>query len=117
MHVERMFAHVVAGYLFAVGLFFGFASFFQIPFIRIEPESKFFVLGISLVFAASGAVSYILLRKGKLKKEGASLTDVRQEAIEKMKDPELLSRIAIKDDDSELREKAKERLKDLKGTD
>jgi predicted CopG family antitoxin len=115
MHVERMFAHVVAGYLFAVGLFFGFASFFQIPFIRIEPESKFFVLGISLVFAASGVVSYILLRKGKLKKEGASLTDVRQEAIEKLKDPELLSRIAIKDSDVQVRESAQERLKEIKG--
>jgi hypothetical protein len=56
------------------------------------------------------------LRKGKLKKKGASLTDVRQEAIEKLKDPELLSRIAIKDSDSELREKAMERLKELKET-
>jgi predicted CopG family antitoxin len=113
MHVERMFAHVVTGYLFAVGLFFGFASFFQIPFLQIEPEAKFFVLGISLVFAAAGVGSFILLRKGKLKKEGGSLADVRQEAIEKLKDPDLLSRIAINDDDSEVRETAMERLKEL----
>jgi hypothetical protein len=116
MHFDRMLAHIIAGYLLAVGLFFGLASIFQMPYLQIEPAGKFYVLGISAVFAASGVGSFFLLRKGKLKKKGASLTEVRQEAIEKLKDPELLSRIAIKDDDSELREKAKERLKDLEGT-
>jgi predicted CopG family antitoxin len=116
MHLERIFAHIVAGYLIAVGLFFGLASIFQISYIHIEPTGKFYVLGISAVFAASGACSFFLLRKGKLKKEGASLTEVRQEAIEKLKDPELLSQIAIKDADSELRETAMERLRELKET-
>ena len=116
MHLERIFAHIVAGYLIAVGLFFGLASIFQISYIRIEPAGKFYVLGISAVFAASGAGSFFLLRKGKLKKEGASLSEVRQEAIEKLKDPELLSRIALKDSDSELRASAQERLKEIKGT-
>ena len=116
MHLERIFAHIVAGYLIAVGLFFGLASIFQISYIHIEPAGKFYVLGISAVFAASGAGSFFLLRKGKLKKEGASLSEVRQEAIEKLKDPELLSRIALKDSDSELRESAQERLKEIKGT-
>jgi len=116
MHLERIFAHIVAGYLIAVGLFFGLASIFQISYIHIEPAGKFYVLGISAVFAASGVGSFFLLRKGKLKKGGASLTEVRQEAIEKLKDPELLSRIAIKDSDSELRESAQERLKEISGT-
>ena len=115
MHLERIFAHIVAGYLIAVGLFFGLASVFQIPYIHIEPAGKFLVLGMSAVFAASGAGSFFLLRKGKLKKEGASLSEVRQEAIEKLKDPELLSRIALKDSDSELRASAQERLKEIKG--
>ena len=117
MHFERMFAHIVAGYLIAVGLFFGLASVFQIPLIlHIEPGGKVFVLGISAVFAALGVGSFFLLRKGKLKKDGASITEVRQEAIEKLKDPELLSRIAIKDSDSEVRESAQERLKKIKGS-
>ena len=114
MNFERMFAHIVGGYLIAVSLFFGLASIFEVPYLQIEPDGKVFALGISTVFAASGAGSLFLLRKGKLSKEGASLTEVRQEAIEKLKDPELLSRIAIKDADSELREAAKERLKELK---
>jgi predicted CopG family antitoxin len=86
------------------------------PYLHIEQAGRFYVLGISAVFAALGVGSFFLMRKGKLKKEGASLTEVRQEAIEKLKDPELLSRIAINDDDSEIRETAMERLKEIKET-
>ena len=115
MHFERMFAHVVVGYLIIVGLFFSLASVSAIPFIQIEPTGKFVVLGIALVFAVSGVGSFILLRRGRLKKQGGSIADVRQEAIEQLKDPELLSRIAIKDADSELRETARQRLQEIKG--
>ena len=115
MHFERIFAHVVAAYLIFVGLFFGLASVSAIPRIQIEPTGKFVLLGIALVLAASGVGSFVLLRKGKLKKEGESIADVRQEAIEKLKEPELLSRIAIKDADSELRETARQRLQAIKG--
>jgi len=115
MHLERMFAHVVAGYLVLVGLFFGLAAVFKIPDINIQPAGKLYVAGISAVFVIMGIGSFFLLRRGKLKKEGASIAEVRQEAVEKMKDPELLSRIAIKDADSEVRESAIERLKELKG--
>jgi hypothetical protein len=114
MHLERTFAHIVAGYIFLVGLIFGLASIFQLPFLQIAPQGKLFVLIISFVFAASGIVSFYLLGRGRLRKEGASISEVRQEAIEKMKDPELLSRIALKDSDSELRELAQERLKEIK---
>ena len=115
MHLERIFAHMVAGYLIAVGLFFGLASIFQMPYLQIEPAGKVSVLGISTAFAALGVGSFFLLCKGKLRKEGASLTEVRQEAIEKLKDPELLSRIALKDSDMQVRESAQERLKEIKG--
>jgi hypothetical protein len=114
MHFERMLAHIIAGYLIVVGLFFGLASIFQMPYLQIEPAGKFYVLAISAVFGALGVSSIFLLRKGKLKKEGASLTEVRQEAIEKLKDPQLLSRIAINDDDVKVRESAQERLKEIK---
>lgn len=116
MHFERILPQIVAGYLIIIGLFFGFASAFQTPFIVIQPPGKFFVLGISIVFVASGVGSFYLLHKGKLKQEGTSISEVRQDAIEKMKDPELLSRIAIKDSDSELRESAQERLKEISET-
>jgi len=116
MHLERIFAHIVAGDIIVVGLFIGLASVFQIPFLHITPKGKFFVVIISIVFAAFGVGSFYLLGRGKLRKEGSSIAEVRQEAIEKMKDPELLSRIALKDSDSELRASAQERLKEIKGT-
>jgi hypothetical protein len=106
---------MVAGYLIAVGLFFGFASVFRIPFVDVQPVGRFLVLGISAVFVILGIGSFILLPKGKLKKEGASITEIRQEAIEKMNDPQLLSRIATKDANAKLRELAQDRLKELKG--
>jgi hypothetical protein len=115
MNLERMFAHIVAGYLFAVGLFFGIASVFQVPYIQIESAGKVFVLAISTVFTAVGIGSFFLLRMGKLKKEGASITKVRQEAIEKLKDEKLLSRIALNDSDTKVRESAQERLMEIKG--
>jgi predicted CopG family antitoxin len=114
MHLERIFAHIVAGYLMLVGLFFGLAAVFKIPSINVQPAGKFYVLGISIVFIVLGIGSFFLLRQGKLKKEGASISEVRQEAVEKLKDPELLARIAIKDPDAELRESAQERLKEIK---
>jgi hypothetical protein len=115
MHLERFFAHIVAGYLIAIGLFFGFASVIQIPYIDVQPSGQFSVLGISVVFAVFGIGSLYLLRKGKLKKEGAAISEVRQEAIEKMNDAMLLSRIATQDSDAKLRKVAQERLSELEG--
>lgn len=115
MHLERMFAHIIAAFLIAVGLIFGFASVIQMSFLDVQPSGKHIVLGISAVFALGGISAFYLLRKGKLKKAGASITDIRQEAIEKMNDPQLLSRIATKDANTALRELAQDRLKELKG--
>ena len=117
MHLERTFAYIVAAYLVGVGLFFGLASVFMLPYLHIAPQSKLPVLGVAVVFVVLGSVSCFLLSRGKLRKEGASIAEVRQEAIEKMKDPELLSRIAIRDADSELRDAAMERLQEIKETD
>ena len=114
MHLERMFSHIIAAYLIAVGLFFGFASVIQTSYLKVQPVGKPIVLGISAIFVLCGISAFYLLRKGKLKKEGVSITDIRQEAIEKMKDPQLLSRIATKDANAELRELAQDRLNELK---
>lgn len=114
--MERTLSHLIAGYLIAVGLLFGFSSVFGSLFIEVQPEGKFYVFGISVVFVLAGIASLFLLRKGMLKKQGSSISQVRQEAVEKMKDPELLSRIALEESEEELKEAAKERLKEVKGT-
>ena len=113
MHLERTLARIIAGYLIAVALLFGFASVAQIPYVDVQPTGKLWILGISAVFAIFGISSLYLLRKGKLKREGASISEVRQEAVEKMNDPMLLSRIATRDPNTKLREVAQKRLTEL----
>jgi hypothetical protein len=97
MHLERIMPRIIAGYLIAVALLFGFTSVVQTPYIDFKPPGSFWVLGISAFFAIFGISSLYLLRKGKLKREGASISKVRQEAVKKMNDPTLLSRIATRD--------------------
>lgn len=54
MHFERTLAHIIAGYVMLVGLFFGLADVFNLPDIIILPAGKLYVLGISAVFIALG---------------------------------------------------------------
>ena len=51
-------------------------------------------------------------KEGKLKKEGVSIADVRQEAIEKMNDPKLLAQTVSQEPDAEPRASAQDRLKE-----
>ena len=113
MHFERIVSHLIAGFLIAVGLLFGIASTSRMPYINVHPSGRLPVLGISAVFVAAGICALYLLRKGRLKKEGVSIAAVRQEAIEKMKDPGLLSRIATRESNPDLRAAAQDRLKKL----
>lgn len=69
--------------------------------------------GISFLFIGIGIYSIYLLRKGKLKKSGKSITEVRQESVKKLKDPALLAQIALEDQNSEIRKAAEERLEKL----
>lgn len=113
MHFEKTVAHLIAGFLIAVGLLFGIASTVGMPYIDVQRSGRLPVLGISAFFVIAGVGALYLLRKGKLKKEGVSIADVRQEAIEKMNDPKLLARIATQEPDAELRASAQDRLKEL----
>ena len=113
MHLERIVAHFIAGYLIVVGLLFGIASTIQMPYFSVQPSHQWLVLGISAFFLVAGIGAFYLLRKGKLKKEGVTIADVRQEAIEKMNDPKLLSKIATQEPDAALRATAQDRLKEL----
>jgi len=53
-----------------------------------------------------------LLGEGK-KKRGKTVFDVRREAIAKIKDPQLLARMARGDEHAKIRELAKKRLKKI----
>jgi hypothetical protein len=113
MHLEKVVAHLIAGFIIAVGLLFGIASTSRIPYMYVQPSGRLPVLGISAVFVVAGICALYLLRKGKLKKEGVSIADVRLEAIEKMNDPGLLSQIATQESNADLSAAAQDRLKEI----
>jgi len=113
MYLKKNFSYVVAGFVFAVGLFFGVTSLVEGAFLDPEPPGSHFLIGISFIFVCAGIYSLYLLNRGKLKKAGKSITEVRQESIEKLKDPGLLAQIALEDENPEIRKTAEQRLEEL----
>lgn len=113
MNIQKAFPYLVAGYTVVVGLFFLISSLIDTPFLNAEPPGSYILSVVSIIFIAVGSFYTYLLHKGKLKRTGKSIAEVRQEAIEKIKDPALLSKIALEDSNPECRKAAKERLEDL----
>ena len=114
MNIQKAFPYLVAGYTVVVGLFFLITPLIDTPFLNAEPPGSYILSVVSIIFIVVGSFYIYLLHKGKLAKAGKSIAEVRQEAIEKMKDPVLLSKIALEDSNPENRKAAQERLEDLK---
>lgn len=114
MNIKRAFPYLVAGYSVVVGLFFIISSLIDMPFLNAEPPGSYILSVVSIIFIVVGSFYIYLLHKGNLAKAGKSIAEVRQEAIEKMKDPVLLSKIALEDSNPENRKAAQESLEDLK---
>ncbi|MGD8765509.1 MAG: hypothetical protein PVG87_24595, partial [Desulfobacteraceae bacterium] len=72
-----------------------------------------FLVVISIIFIGAGIYFIYLLNQGKLEGSGKSITEVRQKSIEKMKDTALLARIALEDQNPDIRKTAEERLEEL----
>jgi len=114
MYIKRVFPYLVACYSVAVGLLFITASLADIPFLDTEPPGSYILSAISITFIFGGVCFICLLYKGRLKKEGKTIAEVRRESVEKIKDPSVLSKIALEDPYPERRKAAHERLKQLK---
>jgi len=114
VNIKKAFPYLVACYLIVVGLFFIIASWIDTPFLDTQPPGSYLLSAVSIIFIGVGACYIYLLYKGKITKAGKSIAEVRQEAVEKMKDPGLLAKIALEDSNPETRKAAKERLEDLK---
>lgn len=114
MNIQKAFPYLVAGYLVFVGLFFIIFSLFDMPLLNVEPPGSYILMVIDVIFIAVGICSIVLLHKGKLTKSGKPLIEIHIEFIEKIKDPALLSKIALEDSEPECRKAAQERLEDLK---
>ena len=113
MRLNKHIPYAIAGFVFAVGVFFCISAFMDGVFVDTEPPGSHFLIGVSSVFIGAGVYSLYLLRRGKLKESGGSIVEVRQRAVKKMKDPVLLARIASGDEALEIRETAQRRLEEL----
>jgi hypothetical protein len=113
MHLKENFPYVVAGYVIAVGVFFCVSALIEGALLDPAPPGSHFLIVFSIIFIGAGIYSIYLLNQGKLEESGKSITEVCQEAIEKLKDPALLAQIVLEDQNPKIRKTAEERLEKL----
>jgi hypothetical protein len=95
------------------GVFLLAACLLDLPFLTIRPPGVFWAGGYAVILIAAGIYFFICARRGKLEPHGHTVAEVRMEAIEKMQSTDLLSRIALEDDDKDVRHKAARRLEEI----
>lgn len=113
MNLKKNFPYVVAGYIIATGMFFCASTLFQGALLDPAPPGRYVVLAVSIIFMGAGIYAVYLVNRGKLRKAGKSVTEVRREAVEKMKDPTMLAQIALEDQNPMIQKTAEERLKEM----
>jgi hypothetical protein len=114
MRLKRTFPLIVSGFIILVGLFFISSTLFGFDVLEPEPEGRIALSVIAVLFIASGLLFTFLYQRGQLKKKGKTVQEVRREAVAKLDSEQLLSDIVLKDPSPEIRETAKERLKELR---
>jgi hypothetical protein len=113
MYLKKRFPYLVAGYLIAVGSIFCSFSLIEGIFLDPEPPGSYFLIVISIIFICTGLYYIYLLSQGKLEESGKSIVEVRRESIKKLDDHALLTKMALKDQNPNIRKTAKKRLKEL----
>jgi hypothetical protein len=100
-------------FIVAVGLLFLGAVLIDLPPVEVKSPENYVLAGVAVFFLLFGCVYGYLLATDKLARKGRTITEVRQEAVEKIKDQSLLARVATEDPDMEIREAAQERLQEI----
>jgi hypothetical protein len=112
LFLKKNFPGIVAGYIVAVGVFFCISALIEGALIDFELPGRYLIYAISTIFIAAGSYSLYLFTRGKLKKAGKSITEVLQQAVERMTDPAMLAQIAL-EEDAIISDTAKQRLNKL----
>jgi len=111
---KNVFPFLVSCFVTLVGAFFLFLTVVETPVLKSEPPGKFYLMGLATLFVLAGLYFMVMARRGELKKQGKTILEVRLEAVEKLKDPMLLEKIVLDDDEpQEVKELAKKRLAEL----
>ena len=102
-----------AAFIVGVGMLFLGAALIDLPSLKVKSPENYVLAGAAIFFVLFGCVYGYLLARGKLTGKGRTVTEVRQEAVEKIKDQSLLARMAREDPDKEVRAAAQERLQEI----
>ena len=114
MNKNRLVPFVLTAFVTGVGVLFLAAVFLDVPRLEVKSPGSYVLSAVSLFFVLFGLTYGYLMATGRLEKRGRSVVEVRQEAVEKMRDQNLLARIAEEDPKPLVRKAAKERLQELR---
>ena len=106
--------YLVSGFVTLVGAFLLILALLNTPILTPEAPGKYYLSGVAVVLAAAGFFFLITVKKGNLENaEAKTELDIKLEAIEKMKDPQLLARIIEDAPLPEVKEAAVKRLEEI----
>ena len=109
----RMKLVAAAAFIVAVGLLFLGALLIDVPSLKVKSPQNYVLAGVAIFLVLFGCVYGYFQATGKLTGKGRTVTEVRQEAVEKIQDQSLLARMATEDPDKKVREAAQERLQEI----
>lgn len=114
MNLKSAFPVMVMGFVLVTGALFLAAGLVGVPFLSVDASRASVVSIVAGVLIAASILFYFAWQRGRLRKQGKSLLEVRMEAVEKAKEPSTLVKIAEDPDEHpDVRRRAGERLKDL----
>ncbi len=112
--VKTVFPMLIACFIALSGAVLLSLSLMGADFFSPQPPGKYILMALSAAFVVAGGYFAVMARRGELKRQGKTILEVRKEAVEKLKDPILLKKIAADEDEpEEIRTLAKERLNEF----
>ncbi|MCF8062735.1 MAG: hypothetical protein K9M82_09485 [Deltaproteobacteria bacterium] len=114
MNLKSVFPVMVMGFVLLTGALFLAAGLVGVPFLSVDASRMPVVIIIAGILMAVSVLFYLAWQRGRLRKQGKTLLEVRLEAVEKAKERSTLVKIAEDPDEHpDVKRRAGERLKDL----
>ncbi len=85
---------MVIGFVLVTGALFLAAGLVGVPFLSVEASRAPVVSIVAGALIAASILFYFAWQRGRLRKQGKTLLEVRMEAVEKAKEPSTLVKIA-----------------------
>ena len=115
MKLNRIMPYIVSAFIAAVGLFFMTAGYIGPTYLELEQPGSYYLQGLSIFFVFAGILTAFLAYRGTFESTGLTVEDIRQETIAKHNSKRFLAKIALEDENEEIRATAAARLKEIEG--